>query len=60
MGYSVDLIPPHRVKPFVVGNKSDHNDRVTSKRAVMKPLKPWSVPYYSLPYYSLSAAIWAW
>jgi len=26
MGYSVGLIPPHQVKPFVVGNKNDHND----------------------------------
>lgn len=28
MGYSVDLVPPHLVKPFVVGNKSDHNDAI--------------------------------
>jgi transposase len=26
MGYDVNLIPPHQVKPFVVGNKNDHND----------------------------------
>lgn len=26
MGYCVGLIPPHQVKPFVVGNKNDHND----------------------------------
>jgi len=28
MGYMVDLIPPHQVKPFVVGNKNDHNDAI--------------------------------
>ncbi len=28
MGYTVGLIPPHQVKPFVVGNKNDHNDAI--------------------------------
>ena len=27
-GFTVKLIPPHQVKPFVVGNKNDHNDAV--------------------------------
>ena len=26
MDYRVNLIPPHQVKPFVVGSKNDHND----------------------------------
>jgi len=25
-GFTVGLIPPHQVKPFVVGNKNDSND----------------------------------
>jgi len=28
MGYSVGLVAPHQVKPFVVGNKNDHNDAI--------------------------------
>lgn len=28
MGYVVNLIPPHQVKPFIVGNKTDHNDAI--------------------------------
>ena len=28
MGRRVDLLPPHEVKPFVVGNKNDANDAV--------------------------------
>jgi len=33
MGYVVDLIPPHQVKPFVVGNKTDHNDALAIAEA---------------------------
>lgn len=36
-GYSVDLIPPHQVKPFVVGNKNDHNDAIAIAEASMRP-----------------------
>jgi transposase len=34
-GFHVDLIPPHQVKPFVVGNKNDHNDAIAE--ASMRP-----------------------
>jgi len=33
MGCVVDLIPPHQVKPFVVGNKTDHNDALAIAEA---------------------------
>lgn len=36
-GYQVDLIPPHQVKPFVVGNKNDHNDAIAIAEASMRP-----------------------
>ena len=37
MGYRVDLIPPHQVKPFVVGNKNDHNDAIAIAEASKRP-----------------------
>ena len=37
LGYSVDLIPPHQVKPFVVGNKNDHNDALAIAEASLRP-----------------------
>ncbi len=36
-GYKVDLIPPHQVKPFVVGNKNDSNDVVAIAEASLRP-----------------------
>lgn len=36
-GYQVDLIPPHQVKPFVVGNKNDHNDAIAIAEASQRP-----------------------
>jgi transposase len=36
-GFHVDLIPPHQVKPFVVGNKNDHNDAIAIAEASMRP-----------------------
>lgn len=36
-GFQVDLIPPHQVKPFVVGNKNDHNDAIAIAEASMRP-----------------------
>ena len=34
---NVNLIPPHQVKPFVVGNKNDHNDALAIAEAAMRP-----------------------
>ncbi|MCP3999928.1 MAG: IS110 family transposase, partial [Gammaproteobacteria bacterium] len=36
-GYEVNLIPPHQVKPFVVGNKNDSNDAVAIAEAALRP-----------------------
>lgn len=36
-GLTVDLIPPHQVKPFVVGNKNDHNDALAIAEASLRP-----------------------
>lgn len=36
-GFEVDLIPPHQVKPFVVGNKNDCNDAVAIAEASKRP-----------------------
>ena len=36
-GYHVGLIPPHQVKPFVVGNKNDHNDALAIAEASKRP-----------------------
>ena len=37
MGYHVDLIPAHQVKPFVVGNKNDSNDAIAIAEAALRP-----------------------
>ena len=37
LGYQVDLIPPHQVKPFLVGNKNDHNDALAIAEAASRP-----------------------
>jgi transposase len=37
LGYQVDLIPPHHVKPFLVGNKNDHNDALAIAEAAQRP-----------------------
>ena len=37
LGYIVDLIPPHQVKPFVVGNKNDHNHAIAIAEAAARP-----------------------
>ncbi len=36
-GLEVCLIPPHQVKPFVVGNKNDRNDAVAIAEASKRP-----------------------
>ncbi len=36
-GLEVNLIPPHQVKPFVVGNKNDRNDAVAIAEASRRP-----------------------
>jgi transposase len=36
-GLEVDLIPPHQVKPFVIGNKNDHNDAIAIAEASRRP-----------------------
>ncbi len=41
MGHSVMLIPAQHVKPFVRGNKSDHNDAIAILEASYRPnLRP--------------------
>jgi transposase len=37
LGHQVKLIPPHQVKPFVVGNKNDHNDALAIAEASLRP-----------------------
>jgi len=37
LGHHVDLIPPYQVKPFVVGNKNDHNDAIAIGEASRRP-----------------------
>ena len=36
-GRSVGLVPPHQVKPFVVGNKNDCNDAIAIGEASFRP-----------------------
>jgi transposase len=36
-GFKVNLIPPQHVKPFVKGNKNDHNDSVAICEASLRP-----------------------
>jgi transposase len=43
----VKLIPPYQVKPFVVGNKNDHNDAIAIAEASQRP-KASFVPVKSL------------
>jgi len=37
MGHAVKLIPPYQVKPFVIGNKNDHNDAIAIIEASQRP-----------------------
>jgi len=37
VGFVVKLIPPHQVKPFLVGNKNDHNDAIAIAEASLRP-----------------------
>ncbi|MDM8547536.1 IS110 family transposase [Candidatus Venteria ishoeyi] len=37
LGHTVKLIPPYQVKPFVVGNKNDHNDAIAIAEAAHRP-----------------------
>lgn len=37
LGHTVKLIPPYQVKPFVVGNKNDHNDAIAIAEASRRP-----------------------
>lgn len=48
LGHTVKLIPPYQVKPFVVGNKNDHNDAIAIIEASRRP-KASFVPVKTLP-----------
>ena len=37
LGFTVKLIPPYQVKPFLVGNKNDHNDAIAIAEAALRP-----------------------
>ena len=37
LGHEVKLIPPHQVKPFVIGNKNDSNDAIAIAEAAHRP-----------------------
>ncbi|SEH06006.1 Transposase IS116/IS110/IS902 family protein [Candidatus Venteria ishoeyi] len=37
LGHTVKLIPPYQVKPFVIGNKNDHNDAIAIAEAAHRP-----------------------
>lgn len=37
LGHEVKLIPPYQVKPFVIGNKNDHNDAIAIAEASLRP-----------------------
>ncbi len=37
LGHAVKLIPPYQVKPFVMGNKNDHNDAIAIAEASRRP-----------------------
>ncbi|MEW8525578.1 MAG: IS110 family transposase [Candidatus Thiodiazotropha endolucinida] len=47
LGHTVKLIPPYQVKPFIVGNKNDHNDAIAIAEASHRP-KASFVPVKSL------------
>lgn len=47
LGHDVKLIPPYQVKPFVVGNKNDHNDAIAIAEASFRP-KTTVVPVKAL------------
>ncbi len=47
LGHTVKLIPPYQVKPFVVGNKNDHNDAIAIAEASFRP-KATFVPVKTL------------
>ena len=47
LGHTVKLIPPYQVKPFVIGNKNDHNDAIAIAEASIRP-KATFVPVKSL------------
>jgi transposase len=47
LGHTVKLIPPYQIKPFVVGNKNDHNDAIAIAE-VSRRSKASFVPVKSL------------
>jgi len=47
LGHKVKLIPPYQVKPFVIGNKNDHNDAIAIIEASRRP-KATFVPVKTL------------
>ena len=47
LGHTVKLIPPYQVKPFVLGNKNDHNDAIAIAEASRRT-KASFVPVKSL------------
>lgn len=53
-GHTVKLIPPWQVKPFVVGNKTDHNDAIAIAEASLRPTVRF-VPVKSLPQQDLQS-----
>lgn len=47
LGHDIKLISPYQVKPFVVGNKNDHNDAIAIAEASLRP-KTTFVPVKTL------------
>ncbi|MES9830609.1 MAG: IS110 family transposase [Candidatus Thiodiazotropha sp. DIVDIV] len=47
LGHTVKLVPPYQVKPFVLGNKNDHNDAIAIAEASRRT-KASFVPVKSL------------
>ena len=56
MGHEVKLIPPYQVKPFVIGNKNDHNDALAIAEAASRP-KARFVPVKSLQHQDLQSLL---
>jgi transposase len=56
LGHTVKLIPPYQVKPFVVGNKNDHNDAIAIAETSRRP-KASFVPVKSLEQQDLQSLL---
>jgi transposase len=57
MDRHVDLLPPHQVKPFVVGNKNDANDAIAIGEASFRP-KIVFVPVKSIEQQDIQSLQW--